>query len=219
MSLRSIGIGLVVLAPLLSGCAGSIPTRDGEPQGEISAVIIGSKLVGQTGETRSGRVWINLEEEGGAGNVYLLPLPPGQPLLYQIEPGLYKLSPTRNLLGWRQDQLTIAVEHHTYRVPFPRQILRREAMRAKSRKILPIGVVVAKVQPALPGRAPDVQVWLEDDVDTRRHLVQDLIRGMMDPNAPPEFRSSAIAWTRALDQTLVDVLAEPEKPVLYKKVH
>ncbi len=202
--------------PLLAACSGTIPARNGEPDENLSAILIGSRLIGPTGETRSGRLWINLEEDGGRGGVYALPLPPGQPLLYEVEPGLYRLAPTRNILGWRQDQLAVTIQGRIYHLPFPRELLRHEDIRIKPRKVVPIGVLVAKLEPVLPGQAPRIRVTLDEDVETRRQLVQRFIRAMMDPNASSDLRSTALAWTQALDQSLVDVLSEPERPKLYQ---
>lgn len=206
-------------AGLLSGCMGTVPTLNGEPEQGISSVIIGGRVITPLGETRSAKLWINLETDGGRdAEVYRLPVRPQEALLYQVEPGVYHVAPTRNLLGWSQPVLKITVEGRAYKVPFPRELLRKGSLDIKPTKIVPIGVLDVVVEKALPGRPPIVRMSLDDSVDARRGLVQQLIRAMMDPNAPADMRRSAIAWTRALDQTLVEVLAEPPREPLYKAV-
>ncbi len=208
---------LAAAALALAGCRGTVPTLNGDPEQGISSVIIGGRIVTSSGETRSGRMWLDLETDGGReAEIYRLPIKPQQALLYQVEPGTYHVAPTRNLFGFSQSLLKVRVEGHTYRVPFPRELLRKGAIVVKPTKIVPLGVLVAEVQQPLPGRRPVVQLRLDDSVAARRDLVQTLIRAMMDPNAPADMRMSAISWTRALDQTLVDVLAEPEREPLYK---
>lgn len=208
--------GLLALL-LLSGCRGTVPSLNGEPEQGIASVIIGGRIVTSAGETASGKMWLNLETDGGRdAEVYRLPIRPQQALLYQVEPGVYHIAPTRSVFGLSQANLTVKVEGHTYKVPFPRELLRKGAIQIKPTKIVPLGVLVAEVQKPLPGRRPVVKLRLDDGVPARRGLVQTLIRAMMDPNAPNAQRMSAIAWTRALDQTLIEVLAEPEREPLYK---
>lgn len=202
---------------VLAGCRGSVPRLAGNPEQGISAVIVGGRLITPTGQTKSGRLWINLEGEGGReAQVYRLPLTPQEALLFQVEPGLYHLAPTRSLVGLHQPLLKVRVEGKTHKIPFPRDLLRKGGIRVKPTKIVALGVLEATVAKALPGRKPEVRVRLDDSVAARRSLVQDLIRDMMDPNAAPSQRLSAISWTRALEQTLVEVLAESDRGPLYK---
>ena len=46
--------------------------------------------------------------------------------------------------------------------------------------------------------------------------MQSTIRDMMDPRKSTEVRESALAWSRALQISLMDLLAEDEKPQTYK---
>lgn len=210
-------LALLGLAAALAGCRGSVPSLNGVPEQGIASVVIGARLVTQTGETRSGRVWINLEGEGGRdAEVYRLPINPGEALLFQVEPGFYHLAPTRSIFGSHQKNMKVRIEGRTYSVAFPRDLLRKSGIKVKPTKVVPIGVLEAVIPKPLPGRKPQLRIRLDDSVAARRQLVQDLIHDMMDPNAPTDQRLSAISWTRALDQTLVEVLAEQERGPLYK---
>ena len=140
---------------------------------------------------------------------------PRKSLLYQVEPGLYRLGPTRGLFGFHQPLLKVRVEEGTYRLPFPRDILRKPALDIKPKKIVSIGVFEVKIEPALPGRAPAVKVRLDDSVEARRQAVQDIIREMMDPTVPLADRESAVAWSRALQNSLMELVSETERAPLF----
>lgn len=198
-----------------AACRGAVPTVNGRPEAGISSVIIGSRIILPAGETRHGKMTVNLEDDDGT-EVYRLPLLPQQALFYQVEPGTYHLSPTRSFFGGHQAMLKVSIEGRTYKVPFPRDILRRPPVTVKPRKAVSLGVLEVKLSKALPGREARLEVRLDGSVETRRRLVQDLVRSMMDPAVPVQERESAIAWTRALDQTLLDLLSENERKPLYK---
>lgn len=211
---RGLACGWVLL---VAGCSGTTPTLRGVPEQGIAAVLIGGRFLAPSGETLSGELSLNLEGEGGRrAEVYRLAVRPGQNLLYQIEPGLYRLGPTRSLLGRPQAQLEVRIEGGLYRIPFPRDILRTPALDVKPKKIVPIGIVEVRLEPPLPGRPPSVKVRLDDSAQTRRRIVQDVIREMMDPAAPAKTRESAVAWSRALQNSLLELLSEDERPPLYK---
>lgn len=200
---------------LLGACSGTAPRLQGLPEQGISAVIIAGRLTLPAGSAKSGRLFINLEGTDG-GEVYRLPVAQGLSLLYQVEPGLYRVSPTRSFFGRHQENLAVRIEGKTYSAPFPREILRKSTLDIKPRKVLAIGIVEATVTEGLGGQPPTVRLRLDDGVDARRKLVQDVVRDMMDPAAPPEARESAIAWSRALQNSLLEVLAETERGPLYK---
>lgn len=201
-----------------AGCRGSKPLAQADPERGMSAVILGGRIILPTGETRSGSLAVNLEGEGGGreAEVYRLPVRPQESSLHHIEPGVYKLAPTRSLLGFHQSQLKIRIEGRTYRVPFPRDILRKPALDVRPTKVVPIGILEASLTPSLPGQEGRLRVRLDDGVEARRQILQGLIRDMMDPAVPLETRSSAIAWTRALDQALLDLVSENPKRPTYK---
>ncbi len=198
-------------ASLSAGCSGSVPLRGGHPDQGIAAIILGARFITPSGETQSGRFYINLEgEEGRRAEIYRVPIVPHQTLLYQIEPDIYRLSVTRNWLGFPQPTLKVRIAGRTYRMPFPREVLRKAPCNIKGKKVVPIGVFEVQLQQALPGQAPKVQIYIDDSIPTRRQLVQSIIHQMMDPNVSAEDRERAIAWSRALQNALLDILAEAE---------
>ena len=200
----------------LSSCRGTVPDRDAPPEQRISAIVVGSRMILPSGETRNGSTAINFETDGGdAAEVYRLPLKGGENFLFLVEPGTYRLAPTRSVFGFYQPTMTVVVEDRKYRVPFPRELQRLNAYAIKPSKILSLGVLEARVMPALPGRTPEVRVRLDDSVTSRRKVVQDTIREMMDPTRPTDARESAISWSRGLENALQDILAEEEHRTLY----
>jgi hypothetical protein len=170
-----------------------------------------------SGETRNGRITVNFESEGGRqAEVYRLPLRGGENYLYLIEPGIYRLAPTRSLIGLYQPTMHVVIEDRTYSLPFPRDLLRQHAYEIKPGKITAMGSLEAKVMPALPGQKPKIQVRLDDSTQARRNVVQSAIRDMMDPRKSLEVRESALAWSRALQNSLMELLAEDEQRQIFK---
>ena len=201
---------------MLAGCRGTVPQLNGPPEQGIASVLIGCRMILPTGETPTGQVSLNLDGEKGNSEVYRLPLKPQRTLLFQIEPGTYRLSPTRSLFGFHQDRLKAVIEGHAYQIPFPREILRKPAFLVKPTKIVAIGTLEVEITARRPGRDPAVKVRLDDSVETRRQLVQSKIRTMMDPNAPENDRETALAWTRALEETLSQVLSESQREPAFR---
>lgn len=201
----------LVVAAAIAACSGTVPDRNAPPEQAISAVLIGLRLILPSGETRNGRTTINFESEGGRqAEVYKLPLSAEESALYLVEPGIYRLAPTRGLFGSFHQEMRVVIEDREYRLPFPRELLRMSNYSIKPSYILPLGVLEARVMPALPGHTPQVRVRLDDGVVARRKLIQDTIREMMDPRRSLNERESAIAWSRALQRSLMDLLSEPE---------
>lgn len=208
-------VAAVLLA--LSACRGTVPPRDAPPEQAIAAILIGGRMILPTGESRHARTYVNFESEGGeAGEVYRLPIKGGENALYLVEPGTYRILPTRSLIGYYQENMKVVIEGRTYRLPFPRELLRLEPYKVKASKIVTLGVIEARVYPALPGRKPEIRVRLDDSPATRRAIVQDMIREMMDPNRSLAARESTISWSRALQNSLMDILSEQEKSPMYK---
>jgi hypothetical protein len=198
-------------ALLGAGCSGSSPLRNGRPETGVAAIILGARFTTPAGETQSGNFHVNLEgKEGSRAETYRVPIVPHQTTLYQVEPDSYRLSVTRNWLGFPQPTLKVRIADRTYRTPFPREVLRKAPLDIKGQKVFPIGVFEVQLQQALPGQAPKVRISIDDSIPTRRQLVQDIIHRMMDPNAPPEDRERAVAWSHALQNVLLDILAEAE---------
>ena len=209
----------ILLAGILhaAACRGSVPERNAPPEQAISAILIGCKTTLPSGETRNGRITVNFESEGGRqAEVYRLPLHGGENYLYLIEPGIYRLAPTRSMIGLYQPTMHVVIEGRTYSLPFPRDLLRQHAYEIKPGKITPMGTLEAKVMPALPGQKPKIQVRLDDSTQARRNVVQSAIRDMMDPRKSLEVRESALAWSRALQNSLMELLAEDEQRQIYK---
>lgn len=210
------------LLPLLlafgaAACRGTVPERNGPPEQAIAAVLLGTRFSLPTGETRGGKTVVNFESEGGRqAEVYRLPVGGGENFLYLVEPGVYRVMPTRSLFGFHQATMKATIEGRTYRIPFPRELLRLPAYEVKPSRILPLGILEYKVQPALPGQPSRITVRLDDSVEARRKIVQDTIRDMMDPRRSSDVRESAIAWTRSLQNSLLELLAEEERRPTYK---
>lgn len=207
---------LLAAALGLAACQGTVPDRDAPPEQAISAIVIGARMILPSGETRNGETAVNFETDGGSrAEVYRLPVKGGENFLYLIEPGTYRLAPTRSIFGFYQPTMTVYIEGRKYRLPFPRDIQRLDAYTIKPSKILAMGILEARVLPALPGRPPEIRVRLDDSVLARRKVVQDTIRAMMDPNRSLDVRESAISWSRALQNSLLDILAEEDHRPLY----
>lgn len=208
---------LVAAILFFSGCRGTVPKRNAPPEQAISAILISCKTTLPSGETRNGRVIINFESEGGRqAEVYRLPLVSGENYLYLVEPGTYRIAPTRSVFGSYLPTMTVVIEGRKYTLPFPRDLLRQHAYEIKPSKITSIGLIDVTVLPALPGQQPTTRVRLDDSTQARRNVVQSLIRDMMDPRKSTEARESALAWSRALQNSLMDLLAEDEQRQLYK---
>ncbi|HXT01742.1 MAG TPA: hypothetical protein VN915_13795 [Elusimicrobiota bacterium] len=200
----------------LAACRGTVPERDAPPEQAISAIVIGARMILPSGETRDGTTAVNFETDGGSrAEVYRLPVKAGENFLYLIEPGSYRFAPTRSIFGFYQPTMTVDIEGRRYRLPFPRDIQRLDSYTIKPSKILALGIIEARVMPALPGRPPEVRVRLDDSVMARRKVIQDTIREMMDPTRPLDTRESAISWSRGLQNSLIDILAEDDHRPLY----
>jgi hypothetical protein len=133
-----------------------------------------------------------------------------------VEPGTYRLAPGRSLLGFPTAKMTVVISGRSYSVPFPRQILRLNQYRVKPDKVLAVGILEAKLLPALDGRAPEIRVRLDDSAQARRGLVQEEIRQMMDPARSSDARDGAVSWSRGLQNSLMDILAEEDHQPLYQ---
>ena len=97
---RTTAVGLLACAGILaSGCRAGTPVFDEGPEHRYAAVVIGSRIVLPTGETNTGGLMLDLEGEGGReANSYRLEVPAGRSMLFPVEPGVYRLTPTRSVL-------------------------------------------------------------------------------------------------------------------------
>ncbi|MDE2038746.1 MAG: hypothetical protein KGO96_08280 [Elusimicrobia bacterium] len=190
----------------LAGCRGSAPTRDGPPEAGIASLLLSCRLTLPAGQTGAGSVTLNLEGRDGNAQAYRLPLPSSRPSFYQVEPGAYRLAPPRSLFGSAQAGLTVESEGRVYTAPLPPE-LERASLDLKPRQVLVLGELEVSLEGS-PNQAPTARVFLDDSAQTRRSLLQEEIRLMMDPDAPPQRREAAIAWLPALEQALTGLLSD-----------
>ena len=216
LKVRFLSIFLLVLC---AGCRGTSPEFGRVPDRGLCSVIIGARFVLSSGRTQSGKAWINLEGEGdhGDGETYRLAVDPGLPMIYQVEPDLYRLAPTRSVFGSPQETIKVLIEGRGYRASFPRELMRKASIAIKPGKLVSLGILEVRATAALPGRPSKLKVSLDDSVEARRQLVQEAIRAIMDPSAPYAYRENAIAWSRALELTLVGLASESETAPLFKR--
>ena len=205
----------LVAAFALTGCRGTVPMLNGPPEAGISAVLLGCRMFLPTGETRDGRAALNLEGELGNGETYRLPVEPQRALLYDVEPGVYRVGPTRSIFGFHQAKLKVVLEGRSYYADFPREIMRKPALDIRPTRLYALGILEARLV-RLPGRPPELKVRLDDSLQARRSLVQNVIRTMMDPHAGNADRSSAVAWTRALEAELTSIVSQVERGPAYR---
>jgi hypothetical protein len=209
---------MLLAAAALSACRGTVPATEGIPDPVMGAVAIGGKIILPSGESRSGDMAINLEGEGGRqAEIYRLPVRLKRATLFEVEPGVYHLTPTRSLLGFHQPNLTVRIEHSKFKIPFPKDILRKAAIKIKPGRAVALGILEARVIAPLPGQEPEVKVYLNDSIVARRSLVEDLIHDMMDSSTPLAEREHAISWSRSLQNSLIDLASESERPELFKR--
>ena len=203
----------VAFAAALLGCRGTTPDVFAPAALGFGAVLIRGRIVLPEGETRDGMMWMNLESDGDR---YRMPIAAGETSLERIEPDIYRLHPTRNALGFVQANLKVRIAGRHYYVPFPRDILRKDPVELKPTKVVALGILEARLLPIQRGRAPRVEVRLDDSNETRRRLIEDMIAKMMDARTSVEAREAAVSWTRALEQALVQVQGENERKRTYK---
>lgn len=204
---------LLTLTLAVGGCRGTSPSYFAESSMGFSAVLIRGRLLLPTGETQGAPIYLNLESEE---ETYRLKFLSGRTSLLRVEPGRYRLSPARGLFGGVKSYMRIRIAGRSYRVPFPREILRAEAVTLKPARIVPIGVLEARLIPGDRGRKPEVLIRLDDSITARREIIEDVISGMMDPKTPSDLRESSITWTRALEVALLSVQQEERARPDYK---
>ncbi|MFH1723106.1 MAG: hypothetical protein ABII00_00645 [Elusimicrobiota bacterium] len=203
----------VLFLLLASGCRGTAPAHYGDSRLGFGAVLVGARLLLPTGESGAGDMRINLESKAER---YRLRLEPGETSLFRVEPDIYRLHPSRRLFGGIQRHLRVSIAGRTYRVPFPRDILRKEAVDVRPTKVVPIGVLEARLLPIRRGRSPKIELRLDDSLEARRRLIEHVIAMQMDPDTPPRIRDSSISWVRALEQALIRIQGEQEAKPSYK---
>lgn len=201
-----------VSAATLAGCRGSAPLS-GEAAPGNSAALIGARILTPEGESANGEILLNFESEE---NRYALSIRPGRTALLCVEPGAYRFSPGRNILGMAQTNAVAVIEGRSYRTTFPRDLLRMDAADLKPNKALAVGMLEAQLLPRRPKERPRLLLRLDTSIETRRRLIEDAISQMMDRNIPQRLRDNAVSWSRALEQALVRVQEEKEAPPSFK---
>ncbi|MFA5139794.1 MAG: hypothetical protein WC728_11240 [Elusimicrobiota bacterium] len=196
------------------GCRGTLPERFGEARLGFGAVLIRGRFILPTGEDRRGWVTLNLESE--TGERYRLRFQAGETSLLMVEPDFYRLHPARNPFGFVKNTLTVRLGRDAWRVPFPRDILRKAPLDVKPTRLVPIGVLEVRFLPIKKGEMGKIVIHLDDSVAARRGLVEEMVTKMMDSKAPIETRRSAISWVRALEQALVLIQGEHPTTPGYK---
>jgi len=125
---------LAVAMAALSACRGTVPERNAPPEQAISAILIGSRFILPSGQTYNALTHINFESDGGRrAEVYRLPISGGENFLYLVEPGVYRIAPTRSLFGFYQETMKVRIDGRTYRLPFPRDLLRQSRRDSRHR--------------------------------------------------------------------------------------
>lgn len=198
----------------LAACRGTYATRYGDSKFGFAGVIIRGRILTPAGEMPDGRLALNLK---GDVEEYRLKFVPGETTLFRVEPDVYRLHPTRNLLGFVQKRLKVEIAGRVFSVPFPREILRKEAVEARPTHLIPLGVLEAKLLPVEKGKRPQVVVSFDDSLQARRSLIEDVIEKMIDPEVSVETRFAATSWARALENALLAIQSEERGGAAYKK--
>jgi len=192
----------LVLACMVAGCQGSAPARNGAATSiSNSAVLVRARLSLPSGELHSG--FIDFDIESDVRNYRLRALP--ETTLYVVEPGAYRFSPVRGLFGKVKDELRLDFNGRTHTIAFPLSLLRHNSIVVKPHRIVSIGIVEAKLERVSGSLEPKVSFSLVEDRTTQKSLVEDMIHKMMDKNVEPEMRETAVAWSRALQEAMVQL--------------
>ena len=96
-------------------------------------------------------------------------------------------------------------------------ILRRGTLTVRPHRVVPIGVLEATIERPPGSRRPRVTVRLDDSPSARRKLVEQKIEHMLDPRIPLEIRDTAVTWSRALNEALLEVSADDGKGPAFKR--
>ncbi len=202
---------VAALVATTAACRGTVPSRDAPPEDTMSGMLISGRMILPSGETHDGAAAINFEIDGGKSRVYRLPVVGGESAFFLIKPGTYRLARTRSIFGSYQHDMSVTIGGRRYQVTFPTEILRQSKYVVRPKTVISIGAVEVRAMPALPGQTPEIRVRLDDSFATRRKLVQDLIRVLSDPKRSFDGHGDSIYWSRALQNSLIGILAEEHK--------
>ncbi len=201
----------VALALGLAACRGSVPIAGEEPQQGLAAVVIGAQFAAAGSPTNDGKTAVALKSADG--RTYRLYLSAGQTVLYQMDPGLYRLAPVPEPFGAPGRFLHARIDGRDYQTPFPQEFVNSQPINAKAGRIAVLGLLKIKLSAPLPGRGPFLSADLANFAEDKRALVQNLISRMMDPTAPASVRQNALAWLNPLEKALMSLAAQPQTPI------
>lgn len=204
---------LLFLIGALGACRGSRPEHYGSATLGFGAVLIGARIITPNGESNVGGMEMNFESDN---EKYRLKFIPQETSLLKLEPDVYRLHPTRTPFGGVEARMRVNIDGRSYRVPFPRSVLRLRPIDVPPTKIVAIGILEARLLPIERGKRPIIQVRLDDSTAARRKLIESIIEKQMDPKSEPNIRESTITWTRALEQALIHLLREEEDKRRFK---
>lgn len=195
---------------LLCACQGRVPIHSGGTDAGRSAVLVGGRVVLPSGPVQEGRIAINLESELSPPEIYRLIIDPASPTLYRMEPGDYRLRPTRNLFGRRLETVTFRLKGKTHLPRFPASLQHRKPFEFKTGEVVALGIVDIRISRAMEGGQPYVSVSLDDSLAARREITQQAIRRLGDPRAPASVRNYLFSWSNALEKSLMEMTAFPQ---------
>ena len=205
-------VSLVACLSILAGCRGTRPAYYGKAQLGFGAILVGARIITPNGESNVGLMEMNFESDNER---YRIRFMPEETSLLRIEPDVYRLYPTRTPVGRVEARMRVRIDGRTYRVPFPRSVLRLRPFEVPPTKLLPVGILEARLLPIERGKRPIIQVRLDDSVSARRKLLESVIDKQMNPKTEPNIRDSTITWTRALEQALIRLQGEEEEKRRY----
>jgi len=196
--------GLLSAALLLAGCSGTIPQINEAQRPGKAAVVASSQIEIEGGPARSGTLTLGLRgEEENSGIFYRLVLPANKTSFYEIEPGTYRLSAPLSFFGFSSNKLNFSANGQSYWAPWPQILSDKGLMVIRPGEVLSIGVLKA----ALWTAPPSSSVSLDNSVQSRRALVQDVIKEM-DPTSTDDIREMSLSWMDALQSALTGILSD-----------
>jgi hypothetical protein len=204
---------LIASVLLLASCRGTRPPNYGNAQLGFGGVLVSARIITPNGETNVGLMEMNLESDNER---YRMRFRPKETSLLRIEPDIYRLHPTRTPFGAVEARMRVRIDGRSYRVPFPRSVLRLRPIEVPPTKVVPIGILEARLLPIERGKRPIIKVRLDDSIPARRWLLESVIDKQMDSKTAPNIRDATITWTRALEQALIRLQGEEERKRRFK---
>lgn len=198
---------------LLAGCRGTRPQYFGKSSLGFGAILVSARIITPNGETNVGKMEMNFESDNER---YRIKFRPGKTSLLRLEPDVYRLHPTRTPFGRVEARMRVQIDGRSYRVPFPRSVLRLRPIDVPPTKIVAIGVLEARLLPIARGKRPVIKIRLDDSIQARRGLIESIINKQMDPKTSVHIRDASITWVRALEQALTQLLGETGRKRRFK---